>query len=602
MPKADFGHFPGAPEPDRSSAHANPVPAGPGMPGAKPADDLASATGRRLSRADEQTLTKDGKGESSEKKRDKEPQVWHRDGKRPTFARVYVGDKNSLELVSLHVTTTIEGPRARTVVDHIFHNPHPRQLEGTFEYPLPTGASPSYFAMFLGQTRETPPARWSNRGTTPPPLPEELSKLTPEQLVKKVDTADWGRLQEARIVSKEKALETYEEIVRGRIDPALLEYAGGNTFSGRVFPIPARGYNRVIIAYEELLPLAQERVLYRYPLPDCKLNELQFTLNAGSGECKSATFRPEDAKKQDGAGRLSFTRTWTDKGPGGEAMFSYLPADPRLQIITGRQGESGPFYLLARVRPELAVEAALPFADHAVFLLDTSLSEQPDRFAVNMKLLRKILETDPGIKQFNILAFNIAATWVEPKGWLDNTDAGRDKAFALLDGLVLEGATDLSAALDRIIQPGFDVPPQTPLNIFLLSDGQMTWGESEAGSLVAKFENRCPFPTRFHCYHTGIGSDNQELFEALTRKGGGIFSCYGDNDLNAAAAAHRSQCLQVDQVRFLGRLTDGCTEFRLQHHVAQEDADPPGHRPLIVRPLQCDLRVGRVADLDRNRI
>src|SRR5262249_38635976 len=65
------------------------------------------------------------------------PKVWKRDAGRPTFARVYVGDKNSLKLVSLHVTVHIEGSRARTLVDHVFHNPHRQQLEGTFEYPLP---------------------------------------------------------------------------------------------------------------------------------------------------------------------------------------------------------------------------------------------------------------------------------------------------------------------------------------------------------------------------------------------------------------------------------------------------------------------------------
>ena len=87
------------------------------------------------------------------------PTVWKRDRCRPSFARVYVGDGNSLELVSLHVSVVIDGPRACTTVDHIFRNPHDKQLEGTFEYPLPTGASPSYFAMFTGQSRDTPPPR-----------------------------------------------------------------------------------------------------------------------------------------------------------------------------------------------------------------------------------------------------------------------------------------------------------------------------------------------------------------------------------------------------------------------------------------------------------
>src|SRR4029077_11496654 len=119
-----------------------------------------------------------------------------------------------------------------------------------------------------------------------------------------------------------------------------------------------------------------------------------------------------------------------------------------------------------------------------------------------------ILETDPATKQFNILAFNVGTSWVEPKGWLNNTKEGRDKAFSRLDGIVLEGATDLSAALDELTRiPGMkDVPmPGThpPMNVFLLSDGQITWGEQDVQTLVAHFENRSRLFTRFYCYRTG---------------------------------------------------------------------------------------------------
>jgi tetratricopeptide (TPR) repeat protein len=482
----------------------------------------------------------------------KSPQVWKRDHQRPTFARVYVGNGNSLELISLQVTTTIEGPRARTVVDHIFRNPHDRRLEGTFEYPLPSGASPSFFAMFLGQTRDTVPPRFARRGEQPALPADALALLTPAELVKHVDTADWGTLQQARVVSKERALETYEDIVRGQIDPALLEYAGGNTFSGRVFPIPAKGYNRVIIAYEELLPVSQARALYRFPLPDCKLTELQYTLNASAEECKEPTFKPDDTKKAEAGSRLAYHRTWKDNGPGGDVVFAYTPPRPHIQVISGRQVEGGAVHVYARVRPELKVKADRPFASHAVFLLDTSLSEHPDRFALNMKLMKKILEGDSAVRQFNILAFNVGTAWIEPKGWLQNTPSGREQALGRLDGVVLEGATDLSAALERLAQPGFDVPANLPVNIFLLSDGQITWGEPEVGPLVSRFEQRCGFSTRFHCYHTGLTADNLELFEALTRKGGGVFNCFTEADLPAAALAHRHECLQVERVRLVG--------------------------------------------------
>jgi hypothetical protein len=183
-------------------------------------------------------------------------------------------------------------------------------------------------------------------------------------------------------------------------------------------------------------------------------------------------------------------------------------------------------------------------------LLDTSQSEDPDRFAVSMKLMKTILEGDGEIEHFNVLAFNAGASWIEPKGWLANTKAGRDIAFSRLDGVVLEGATDLSAALDRLVAPGFAVEKGTPMACFLLSDGHLTWGQTEVAPLVAKFRKRCPHDARFFCYRTGLGEESTELYEALTRDGGGVFQCFGESEVAAAAAAHRRQCLKVEKVRF----------------------------------------------------
>src|SRR5207253_4548883 len=118
--------------------------------------------------------------------KEKASQVWRRDGRQPTFARVNIGNGNALELVSLQVTVTIEGPRARTTVDHIFRNPHDRQLEGTFEYPLPTAASPSYFAMFVGQAAAAVPPRFARRDQAPPLPPNALARLAPAEIVKQV--------------------------------------------------------------------------------------------------------------------------------------------------------------------------------------------------------------------------------------------------------------------------------------------------------------------------------------------------------------------------------------------------------------------------------
>jgi hypothetical protein len=492
------------------------------------------------------------------KKTEEKSKVWRNTSGRPTFARVYVGDGNSLELVSLDVNVTIQGPRARTVVDHVFRNPNPRQLEGTFEYPLPSAASPSYFAMFLGQSRPVIPPRFARRGADREDkgiaLPEQaLVDASPERWVRDVNTTDWGRLQEARIVGKDKALETYEDVVRGRIDPALLEYASGNTFRGRVFPIPASGYNRVVIAYEELLPITQGKMVYHFPLPDQSLSSLNVSLQASESECRERDFQPTAGTTQQAAGRAYYRCNWVNEQPPiPEVLFTCTPAVPDVQAVSGRRGENGPRYVYARVRPELPeVPAEKGASDRAVFLLDTSLSEQGDRFGISMKLMRAILESDPAIKEFNVVAFNAAATWVE-KGWLPNTVEGRDSVFRKLDGIVLEGATNVGAALECLCKPPAELPDKAAVDCFLLSDGHVTWGETEVATLVAGFESRCRFSPRFHCYLTGLGAENTELFEALTRRGGGVFGCRSEADLRSAAVAHRNKCLRVERVRFVG--------------------------------------------------
>ena len=75
-----------------------------------------------------------------------------------------------------------------------------------------------------------------------------------------------GKIREAVVVEKEKGRATFEAIVRGGVDPALLEKGKGNSYTLRVYPIPAKGYKRVIVAYEEELLLGDNSYIYHLPL------------------------------------------------------------------------------------------------------------------------------------------------------------------------------------------------------------------------------------------------------------------------------------------------------------------------------------------------
>jgi tetratricopeptide (TPR) repeat protein len=49
-----------------------------------------------------------------------------------------------------------------------------------------------------------------------------------------------------------------------------------------------------------------------------------------------------------------------------------------------------------------------------------------------------------------------------------------------------------------------------------------------------------------------MGAENAELFDALARNGGGVFNCFSEPEMTAAATAHRNLCFTVESVRFEG--------------------------------------------------
>src|SRR5215203_3363716 len=73
-------------------------------------------------------------------------------------------------------------------------------------------------------------------------------------------------LREGVIVEKAKARVAYENTVRRNIDPGLVEKTKGNNFRTRIYPIPAKGFKRVIIGIEEVLSYRGYGYLYKLPL------------------------------------------------------------------------------------------------------------------------------------------------------------------------------------------------------------------------------------------------------------------------------------------------------------------------------------------------
>ncbi len=489
-------------------------------------------------------------------------QTWRRLTGAARFASVDLGGGNSLELRDVQVSVKVEGFRARTVVDHIFFNPHDRNVEGTFRYALPPEASVSSYAMYLGNGRRERPVFFDEQ-TQLRRREEAMQGVSVEAILEKVDEDAWGELRVGRIVQAERGREVYENVTRRRVDPALVEEVAPNTFAARVFPIQARGFHRVIVSYEQTLPRVGNELEYAFPIPEAELGSLNFELFADQdlvrGMRYTGDLRGRSLGQIDGA--HAYAVSASGRTQAGALSFRFpMRLQSGVEVVAGTNPVRQENHFIVRVQGDdsLRRSTAAQGASHAVFLLDTSLSEAPERFGIDVALMREILERSSQIEHFNIVTFDAGARWVNAGRFYANNPTGRSQAISAIEGVLLEGATDLSAALDTLQSPpGITTSPD--LDIFLLSDGALSWGEQDLASLESRLQGNRRFGTkRLFAYRTGLGAENTDLFRRLSgRFGGGVFNCLSMESVPGCATGHHHAAMQVERVRVVSRGQNG---------------------------------------------
>src|SRR5438132_8549357 len=130
-----------------------------------------------------------------------------------------------LAMLNHKVSIAIDDQVAVTRVEQTFRNHTDRPLEATYVFPVPKGASVNKFTM------------WAD-----------------------------GKEVKGELVEAAKAREIYTAIVRRTQDPGLLEYMGNNLLRMRVFPVPAKGDQKVALSYNAVLPKEADLVEYLHPL------------------------------------------------------------------------------------------------------------------------------------------------------------------------------------------------------------------------------------------------------------------------------------------------------------------------------------------------
>ncbi|PTL81861.1 hypothetical protein DAT35_21610 [Vitiosangium sp. GDMCC 1.1324] len=483
----------------------------------------------------------------------------------PRMAKVLVQDEQGryqpLVARAVRVVTYIQGARARTVVDYLFENNTSRALEGTFYYPLPGGATVAGFALYSGAVAVDSPSLFQSSELLPPlgdsGKPEELVAAAPPS--PPGAKRSWGEPQEARVVEQKRAREVYEDVVRRNVDPALLEWAGASTFSARVFPLPPKSLKRVVVAYEQTLLFDGQHLRYTWPLPPGagKTLKVSARVHVDPRQADEVTVGPEAGPSR----TLGTWQTWDwPKLQGDGALDVALkPRSAEADMLVGTDPAGLPgqaFYTRVRLPERLTAGTEGAPTGRAVLVVDTSLSvEEGNAWALQASLLRALLEKDESLTEYAVLLFDVRPRWLHGPGFRRNTPESRQETFAELEHVFLEGASNVDGMLTELERAGRDwLKPAAGggrVTAFLLSDGNVTWGQSNVDALISR--HPASETLRWVSYRFGEAAVNLDLFDALARAGGGrVVSVLSGSEVDAAARAHRAASVVLSRVGVKG--------------------------------------------------
>ncbi|MBA3804350.1 MAG: hypothetical protein H0X14_01365, partial [Acidobacteria bacterium] len=287
----------------------------------------------------------------------------------------------ALPIKSIKIETKINAQVATTHIEQIFRNDTDATLEGTYFFPIPEAASISEFAIWDGDRRLVGEVR-----------------------------------------SREEARRIYDEIVRRKRDPGLLEYAGKDLFQASIFPIPPHSDKKLELTYTQVLRAESGTVAYRYPLGTGH-NTQQIGTISGRVEIESRdplrniyspSHQIDITRKSEGRAAVSFEVAGGQTPQDFQLFYALSKDDFGVSLLTYREPGKDGYYLLL-ISPKNEISEQEYAAKDILFVFDTSgsMAEQGKMEKARAALLfgiRSLRSED----RFNVISFAGEEHLMEP--------------------------------------------------------------------------------------------------------------------------------------------------------------------------------------------
>ncbi len=407
-----------------------------------------------------------------------------------------------LESVKLHAE--VIGHAVQTRVELLFRNPNDRVLEGELQFPLREGQLVTGFALDIN-----------------------------------------GELRPAVPVDKARGQQVFEDVIRARVDPALLEVTQGNNYKLRVYPLPPQGTRRVVLQLAQTLTRGARLELplkFADSVPQLSVEVLVADADASTLMASAPGLPPHAlTRSQHANGWAQLSLQQTDFA-GASGLSISLPTRNDPLVATQVAGAQTYFYAEVPVPLRTAPRAA---PKRIVLLWDASGSGARRAHGREFALLDSYFRSLRNVE----VSLRVGRDVAEPVQRFSIKDGRWDELRRVLDALAYDGASNLPALVDT---QGHDLA-------LLFSDGLSNWG------LVGV---TAPSRGPLYAVSAAISVDTARLRQLAERSGGEWL------DLSATSTADATRALQTRKARLL----------RLHSHTARQlvAASPYAHAGHLV--------------------
>lgn len=394
-----------------------------------------------------------------------------------------------LAMLDHKVDIAIEDQVAVTRVEQTFRNHTDRQLEATYIFPVPKGATVRKLTMWI-DGKETP-----------------------------------GELVEAA-----KARAIYTAIVQRSQDPALLENMGNDLFRLRVFPILPKSDQKISISYTSVADKDNGIIEYTYPLKhDGKalstLEKFSIKVDLKSQRTLQNIYSPSHAitmqRPNDKHAVITFEKDAAVLDRDFQLFYTAGAKDVGLTSLIHRPTESNPGYFMLLVSPRAELSKSQQVPRDMIFVLDTSGSMRGKRMTQARGALKYCLSNLNPQDRFAVINFATTVNRYTDKLLTANSD-NVGQAQKWVDALEATGGTAIQDALLSALELRPNDDGRT-FTIVFFTDGRATIGETNEANILKSVLAKNSASTRIFTF--GVGDDvNASMLDQLAEQSRAVSS------------------------------------------------------------------------------